>query len=274
MPAKVNSKLLTQPTNKPIQDRGIELAEGLTLSPMPFASTSGNMRDAWESLPSEEARVKMLDEFIERLDRLFAHDWGAMYEMIALIRDYPQYWQDKGYVSFEVFWQEKGSFAFEQLRELEHNTGFGNVACPELFVNGAVLPRMKQFNEEPSRLEKPAEIAGDERAGILWHLDLDNESKEYKRGYLDGRNAGSRCKRLRFQLLKSEFPRIAKAILQRKFFKRKLNGGWRLDLCAAEKSVGIEKKKRKMQSPASRAAKIFSKLNDADRQEFIKLIGL
>ncbi len=274
MPTKVNSKQLTQPSNKPIQDRGIDLAEGLTLSPMPFSATSGNIRDAWKSLPSTEARVKMLDEFVERLDRLFAHDWGAMYELIALIRDYPQYWQDKGYDSFEVFWQEKGGFAFEQLRELERNTGFGNVACPELFVNEVMLPRTKQLNEEPKRIERPSEIAGNERAGILWHLDLDNESKEYKRGYLDGRNAGSRCMRLRFQRLKSEFPRIAKSILQGKYFKRKLNGGWRLDLCAAEKTVGIEKKKRKVQSPASRAARIFSKLNDADRLEFIKLIGL
>ncbi len=258
-----------------LNDRGSDLAEGLTLNPLPFSGSAKDLRAAWEHLPSDEAKSEAIAEFLARLDRLFTHDWAMLYEFIKIIRDTPHYWLDRGYATFEAFWSEHGRFAFERLSDLESQTGFGSLACPGLFSSsGRLGDPTDETNTGPRPTILPADVRADERSQLLWRLDLDNETHEYKRGFLDGRQAGSRCLRLRFRRLKQQFPRIAARVLSGEFFRRPRSGTWRIDLGAAEAIAGIEPKPRSSISPVDRAAKYFQRLSDDERNAFFKTTGI
>jgi len=257
------------------RDRGIDMADAISMNPLAFSlPTAQEIRSLWRKLPSEEARVAMLDQFLERLDRLFVNDWAAMYEVITLIRDHAEYWQAQGYVSFEAYWAERGRFAFERLRDLESQHGFAATACPDFFDQQPVRPSTKSVDDGPNPNQPPVDILGDERAMFLWRLDLDNETVEYRRGFLDGRKAGSRCPRLRFRRLKLSFPRIAERILKGVYLVRQRTGKWRVDFVTAEIDAGLETKRKLTRSRVERAARLYEAMTEAERQEFSEQLGL
>lgn len=262
------------------QSNGQAAAARLSFNPLLFAVQSmDNTQEAWDRLDTDEARTAMLDAFFEKLEHLFAKNWAAIYQMISICRDYKQYWRNAGFDSFEDFWKERGAFAFEQFAALENAYHYAKTVCPKLF--DLSLPEARRIMAEFSQIARPRKSRRQSGSStkngqaLLVGIDLDATSSEYRRGYKDGRSAGSSGHRTRFARLKRDHPRIAATVLKGAYLVRQKNGRWKIDLIQAEKDAGVyQRPSSQNRNRIDKVAAAYRKLNKTQRAEFRRRLRL
>jgi hypothetical protein len=232
--------------------------------------SGGNVRNRFASLENDEQRQGFLDSITAKLDSNWGN-WAKFYEAISIIREQKEYWQAKGYDTFENFWRATAGPAFQSFKELEDIYNFAKTACPELFnidFEGA-----KQLRKEMDELSAipPLGLHGGERIKKRLYSETE-EAHAAVRQAMTWHNAGGNSLEYRLAKIKRDRPDIAARILAGEFFKTLGTGQIGIDMAAAEyEAYGEMVRKPKSKKPEPVKAKVVDVSTGAS-DEVVRMI--
>lgn len=201
------------------------------------AITGGDVRDRFASLENDEQRQGFLDAVTGKLDSNWGN-WAKFYEAVAIVREQKDYWQGKGFDSFDSFWRAKAGPAFQSFKELESIYNFAKTACPELF--GIDFDGARQLRKKLEKLSAVPALAnhGGEGRRIKKRLYSGTEEAHAAvKQAMTWHNAGGTSLEYRLAKLKRDRPDIAARILAGEFFKTLGTGQIGIDMAAAEREA-------------------------------------